>query len=393
MATEHPSVCTLDCPDTCSLSVTVENDRIVKVRGSTSLPYTGGVVCNKVAHHSAEFVHGASRLHYPLMRVGPRGSGRFERITWYEALDRIHGRVTSVIDQWGPQAVMPLNYGGPHGLLSLDSMSLRFFHKLGATQLFRGSLCGGVRSEAWLGTYGNAPGVGPDLAAEAQLNVLWGNNATVTNLHLVRKVREAKRRGGRLAVIDPLRTKIAEQADLHLTPKPSTDVLLGFALAVELERLGAHDLAFIDRHVSGYQEYMSLARQWPSETAAEACGVPAEDIRTLAKWMAEANPLVLAPGNGLERGRNGGSGIRAAIALPALLGKLDRRNGIVLGARGAFPRTPDKLTRPDLVPAGTRTLNINDIGRHLERDDLDPPLGLSSSTITIRSSCIPTRIA
>ena len=115
----------------------------------------------------------------------------------------------------------------PPWLLSLDSMSLRFFHKLGATQLFRGSLCGGVRSEAWLGTYGNAPGVGPDLAAEAQLNPLWGNNATVTNLHLVRKVREAKRHGGRLAVIDPLRTKIAEQADLHLTPKPSTDVLLG----------------------------------------------------------------------------------------------------------------------------------------------------------------------
>jgi anaerobic selenocysteine-containing dehydrogenase len=374
MATEHPSVCTLDCPDTCSLSVTVENDRIVKVRGSTALPYTGGVVCNKVAHHSAEFVHGASRLHYPLMRVGPRGSGRFERITWAAAFDRIHGSVMSVIDRWGPQAVMPLSYGGPHGLLSIDSMSLRFFHKLGATQLFRGSLCGGVRSEAWLGTYGNAPGVGPDVAGEAGLNVLWGNNATVTNLHLVRKVREAKRRGGRLVVIDPLRTKIAEQADLHLTPKPSTDVLLGFAVAVELERLGAHDLAFIDKHVSGYHEYMSLARQWPPETASEACGVPAEDIRTLAKWMAEANPLVLAPGNGLERGRNGGSGIRAAIALPALLGKLDRRNGIVLGARGAFPRTPDKLTRPDLVPAGTRTLNINDIGRHLERDDLDPPL-------------------
>lgn len=374
MATDHPSVCTLDCPDTCSLSVTVEQDRIVKVRGSRALPYTGGVVCNKVAHHSAEFVHGASRLRYPLMRTGPRGSGQFERITWATAFDRIHDKVKAVIDRWGPQAVLPLSYGGPHGLLSIDSMSLRFFHKLGASQLFRGSLCGGVRSEAWLGTYGQVPGVGPELAAEAQLNVLWGNNATVTNLHLVRKIREAKRRGGRLVVIDPLRTKIAEQADLHLAPNPSTDVLLGFALAVELERLGAHDLPFIEKHVAGYEEYMQLARQWPPETASEICGVSVEDIRTLARWMADANPLVMAPGNGLERGRNGGSGIRAAIALPALMGKLDRRNGIVLGARGAFPRTPDKLTRPDLVPAGTRTLNINDIGRHLERDDLDPPL-------------------
>lgn len=374
MTTEHPSVCTLDCPDTCSLLVTVEDDRVVKVRGSRSLPYTDGVICNKVAHHSAEFAHGADRLRYPLMRVGPRGSGQFERTTWAAALDVIHRRVTSIVDRWGPQAVMPLNYGGPHGLLSLDSMSLRFFHKLGASQLFRGSLCGLVRSEAWVGTYGSVPGIGPELAAEAALNVVWGNNATVTNLHLVRNIRLAKRQGGRLAVIDPLRTKIAEQADLHLAPRPGTDVLLGFALAVELERLGAHQLPFIDKHVSGYEEYMRLARQWPSETASERCGIRSDEIRTLAQWMAEADPLVMAPGNGLERGRNGGSGIRAAIALPALMGKLNRTNGIVLGARGAFPRTPDKLTRSDLVPAGTRTLNINDVGRHLERDDLDPPL-------------------
>ncbi len=120
-------------------------------------------------------------------------------------------------------------------------MSLRFFHKLGATQLYRGSMCGVVRSEAWAGTYGAVPGIGPEAAAEAKLNIVWGNNATVTNLHLVRKIRASKRQGGRLVVIDPLRTKIAEQADLHLAPRPSTDVLLGFALAVELERLGAHD--------------------------------------------------------------------------------------------------------------------------------------------------------
>src|SRR5262249_53412074 len=156
---------------------------------------------------------------------------------------------------------------GPHGMLSGDSMSLRFFHKLGATQLFRGSLCGAVRSEAWLGTYGAAPGIGPEAAGDAKLNVVWGNNATVTNLHLVRQVRAAKRRGGRLVVIDPLRTKIAEQADLHLAPKPSTDVLLGFALAVELRRLGAHDQGFIAEHVAGYDEYMAAAQRWPVETA------------------------------------------------------------------------------------------------------------------------------
>src|SRR5262245_58410377 len=125
---ERPSVCTLDCPDTCSLTVTVEDGRITKVRGSTALPYTDGVICNKVAHHTGEFVHGGQRLLYPLMRTGRRGAGEFERISWARALDIIHERVAAVIERHGPQAVMPLNYAGPHGLLSLDSMSMRFFN-------------------------------------------------------------------------------------------------------------------------------------------------------------------------------------------------------------------------------------------------------------------------
>src|SRR6516165_4709249 len=235
-------------------------------------------------------------------------------------------------------------------------------------------MCRMVRNEAWAGTAGAAPGISPEAAAQAKLNIVWGNNATVTNLHLVRQIRVSKRRDGRLAVIDPLRTKIAEQADLHISLRPGTDVLLGFALAVELDRLGAHDRRFIADHVSGYDEFMALARAWPAEKAAEVCGVPAADIRLLASWMASAQPLVIAPGNGLERGRNGGSGVRAAIALPALLGRLGRESGIVLCARFAFPKTPAKLTRPDLLPTPTRTLNILDIGRHLAQDDLDPPL-------------------
>ncbi|MFO0995425.1 MAG: molybdopterin-dependent oxidoreductase [Alphaproteobacteria bacterium] len=371
---ERAAVCTFDCPDTCSLTVTVEDGRIVKARGSDALPYTDGVICNKVAHHTGDFVHHAGRLAYPMKRVGPRGSGRFERIGWQEALDTIHERVTAVIRRWGPQAVMPLSYAGPHGMLSQDSMSMCFFHRLGASQLYRTALCGAVRNEAWTGTYGAVPGLEPDAAEDAKLTIVWGNNATVANLHLVRKIRASKRKGGRLVVIDPLRTKIAEQADLHLAPRPSTDVVLGFALAAELERLGAHDRRFIDEHVSGYDEFMALARVWTFEKAAETCGIEGEDIRRLARLMAASDPLVLAPGNGLERGRNGGSGIRAAIALPALLGRMNAKSGIVLGAGKAFPKTPARLQRPDLLPPGTRTLNILDVGRHLERDDIDPPL-------------------
>lgn len=373
-STGRASVCTLDCPDTCSLNVTIQDQRIVNVRGSSALPYTDSVICSKVATHTAEWVHGSHRLRHPLKRIGPRGSGQFTRISWEAALDEIYARVSEVIDQFGPQAVSPLNYAGPHGMLAGDSMSLRFFHKLGASQLYRGSMCGAVRREAWAGTYGTVPGIGPEAAGQAKLNVVWGNNATVTNVHVVRQITQARRDGGKLVVVDPLRTKIAELADLHIAPLPGTDVVLGFALAAELEALGAHNHQFIEKHVMGYDEFMTLARQWPVERAAAACGIKSEDIRTLATWMAQSDPLVIAPGNGLERGRNGGSGIRAVIALPVLLGKLNARSGVVLGAGNVFPKTPARLTRPDLLPAGTRTLNILDFGRHLARDDLDPPL-------------------
>ena len=349
---ERPSVCTFDCPDTCSLTVTVEAEHIVKVRGSEAMPFTDGVICNKVAQDMAAFVHGPLRLRHPLRRTGPKGSGQFERISWDAALDEIQTRTRAVIDRWGPQAVVPLNYAGPHGMLSGDSMSARLFHKLGASLVYRRSLCGGVRSEAWAGTYGAVPGCPPEHAEHAQLNVVWGNNATVANLHLVRAVRRAKRKGGRLVVVDPLRTKIAEQADMHVALRPGTDTLLAWSLAAELERAGAFDTAFIAAHVLGADEFMARAREWPAARAAEACGVPEEQILTLARWIAEADPLVLAPGNGLERGRNGGSGIRAAIALPALLGKLGKGSGITLGAGSAFPKTVARLQRPDLVPTG-----------------------------------------
>jgi anaerobic selenocysteine-containing dehydrogenase len=371
---QQPSVCTFDCPDACSLTVGVDDGRIVKVRGSDALPYTAGVICNKVARYTGDFVHGPQRLLYPLRRTGPKGSGPFERISWDAALDEIFERVSAVIGRLGPQAVMPLNYAGPHGFLAGDSMSLRFFHRLGATQLYRRALCGGVRSEAWVGTCGAVPGCPPEFAEHARLNIVWGNNATATNLHLVRSIRRAKRAGGRLVVVDPLRTKIAEQADLHLQLLPGTDVLLAWSVATELERSGALDQTFITANVLGAEEFMALAREWPAARAAQVCGLQESQILTFVRWIAAADPLVLSPGNGLERGRNGGSGIRAAIALPALLGKLGKGSGIVLAASNAFPKTPARLQRPDLLPPGTRTLNINDVGRHLAEDDIDPPL-------------------
>ncbi len=372
---ERPSVCPLDCPDTCSLSVTVDAGRITKIRGSRANPYTAGVLCAKVPESYPEFVHGPGRLTTPLRRVGKKGEGRFERITWEQALDEIHARVSSVIAEHGPQAVMPLNYGGPHGLLAGGSMDLRFFHRLGATLLDRGPLCGGIRSEAWAGTYGAAPGIPPEQVEASRLIIAWGYNVTWSGLHLTPIIDRARRNGAKLVVVDPKRTKIAERADLHLPIKPGTDVVLAWAIAAELERRGAIDRAFVERHVSGYEEYMERARRWTPAAAARECGLSQADVELLAEWYASVSPAAIAVGNGLERNQNGGSGVRAVFALPALAGKFGvRGGGLVNSARAAFPRTPAKLARPDLVPKGTRTLNIVDVGRHLTDPALSPPL-------------------
>src|SRR5712692_7373180 len=372
---ERPSVCPLDCPDTCSLTVTVEDERIVAIRGSHANPYTGGVLCAKVPEAYPAFVHGAGRLRTPLRRVGAKGEGRFERITWAEALDLVHERFTAVVAEHGPQAILPLNYAGPHGMLAGGSMDLRFFHKLGASLLDRRPLCGGVRTEAWVGTFGSVPGIRPEQIAHARLIIVWGNNVTWSNLHLMPLINRARKAGARLVVVDPRRTVIARRADLHIALRPGTDVVLAWAVAAELERRDGIDRAFVERHVEGFEEFMALARRWSVSEAARVCGVPQDDIRALAEWYHTLAPVAISVGNGLERNQNGGSGIRAIFALPALGGKFGvPGGGLVKGASFAFPKMPRRLARPDLVPEGTRTLNIIDVGRHLLDASLVPPI-------------------
>jgi anaerobic selenocysteine-containing dehydrogenase len=374
-ATVKPSICPLDCPDTCSLQVSVSDGIISKVRGSRANPYTAGAICDKVSKYYPEFVHGASRLRSPLRRTGAAGSDAFEAISWDEALSEIAGRTQRAIDEYGPQTVLPFNYAGPHGQLAGGSMDRRFFHRLGASLLDRGPLCGGVRGAAYTSLFGNAPGMPPEQAAEADLIAVWGNNVTVSNLHLARVIKQAREQGARLIVVDPKRTRIAEQAHLYLQIEPGTDVVLALAIAAEIERREQIDRAFIDTWVSGLESFMTEARRYSLLQAARTCKVPLAGIIELVDWYCAADKLALSIGNGIERGKSGGSGLRAIMSIPALLGQFGRRGAGVIAKPGfAFPTTPQALQRSDLIPAGTRTLNIVDVGRHLLQDDIDPPI-------------------
>lgn len=371
-----PSVCPLDCPDTCSLFVKTDTKRVIEVRGSKSNPYTAGVICNKVMKAFPDLIHGENRLTHPLKRIGPRGGGQFERISWDNALDLVHAGITSAISKYGTQTVLPLNYAGPHGELASGSMDRRFFHKLGASLLARGELCGLVRGSAYTSLYGTAPGMPPEQIRHSDLIIVWGNNVTVSNLHLARSIKAARdTQGSKLVVIDPKRTRIAEQADMFIQIQPGTDVVLALAMAAELERRGSHDSEFIEKWVDGYDSYMENARTHTPEMVEEICGVSRKSFDQLADWYTAGKNVGVSVGNGLERGRSGGSGIRAAMSLQALTGNHGQLGAGVFAKPGnSFPKSTARLQRPDLLPDGIRTINIVDTSKVLLDKSMDPPV-------------------
>ncbi len=375
MLVERPSVCPLDCPDTCSLLVTVEDDQIVKVRGSHANPLTNGVICDKVMRSYPQFVHGPNRLTTPLKRVGAKGEAKFEAISWDQALGTVVEKFSQIIDIYGPQAILPFNYSGPHGRISCSSMDARLFNKMGATQLDRLPLCGGVRGLAYSSLYGTMPGNPIEQAQHSKLIVVWGNNVTVSNLHFAGIIKNARQNCAKLVVIDPKRIKIAQQADLHLAITPGSDVVLAMAVAAEIERLGGIDKEFVDRWVHGFDDYMERARMVTIEQAAQTCGLSAEDIRTFARLYHEISPAIISASNGLERSRNAGASLRAALVLPALTGKFGvMGGGLIIKAGNAFKFTDDRLKRTDLIAPGTRRINIIDVAAHMLDDTLDPPI-------------------
>jgi anaerobic selenocysteine-containing dehydrogenase len=375
VAEVHPAVCPLDCPDTCSLSVTVQDEKIIAIRGSKANPYTDNAICSKVARFYPDFVHGKQRLKYPMQRVGARGSNEFKRISWEQALDLAYQGFTDSISRYGGESLLGFNYAGPHGELAAGSLDRRFFNKLGATQLDRGPLCGGVRGGAYTSLFGNSPGMPPEQAEVADLIVMWGHNATVSNLHLSRVVSKAQKNGCKLVVIDPKRIRIAERADLYMQIKPGTDVVLAMALAAELERRGGLKQAFIDQWVDGAEEYLAQARNYKRDDIEKICGLPLEQFDSLADYYLKAQTVAVSIGNGIERGKSGGSGLRAAMALQALTGNFGKLGAGVIAKPGfAFPRTSDRLEGTALLPAGTRTFNIVDISRLLLDESLETPI-------------------
>lgn len=366
--------CPHDCPDTCAMLVTVEQGKVIKVAGDPLHPPTNGALCTKVSRYPERVYH-ADRLLYPMKRVGKKGEGRFERISWDEALDTVATRLTQLADE-NPQQILPYSYAGTMGQVQGDSMSMRFFHKLGASFLDR-TICASAGSTALKATYGAGVGMNMEFFQESSLILLWGTNSITSNLHLWTRIQEAKRRGARIVAIDPYRTQTADKCDWHVAIRPGADAALALGMMHVLMRENWLDHDYIREHTSGFDALKARVGDYTPQKVAQICGLTAQDVEQLAAWYGEAAvkdklPVAIRLNYGMQRTYGGGQATRAIACLPSLVGAWRQRaGGLLLSSSGFFPVDKLALTRPDLLPDPAhppRTINMSTIG-----DDLLKP--------------------
>jgi anaerobic selenocysteine-containing dehydrogenase len=363
------TACPLDCPDSCSLDVTIEKGQIVEIDGSATNPVTDGYICAKVRRF-AERVYAPERLMSPMARKGPRGSGTFERVTWDEALDRVAAEMRSARDRWGGEAILPFSYGGSNGLLTQDTNDAELWRRFGTSRLAR-TVCAAPTTAAATAMYGKMGGVAYQDYEHANLIVVWGANPSASGIHLVPYIRAAQRRGAKLVVIDPRSTPLARSADMHVQPRPGTDLPIALALHRHIFENGFADTAFLAANARGADQLRDRAREWTFDRAAAEAQVPAAQIEALADLYVRQSPSVIRCGWGLERNRNGGNAALAILALPAVAGKFGvRGGGYTMSNSAAYGlRAAQWIDTPE---PSTRNVNMNHLGRALTEYDAPP---------------------
>ena len=371
MKTTHHGGCPHDCPDTCSMVFEVEDGKLTGVRGNPDHPMTRGSLCVKLKDYEKRHYH-PDRLLYPMRRTGPKGSKQFERITWDEALNEITDKWKAIIEEYGPQAIVPYSYLGHQGLVHGLNGGDAFFNKMGATVTER-TFCGEGSCTAWLSTVGPTAGLDVESYVHSKYIVLWACNSVSTNLHHWAIVQDAKKKGAKVVVIDPYKSRTAKQADWHIAPKPGTDGALAMAIINSIIEQGLVDKDYVDNYTVGYDELAERAKERTPEWAEEITGVAAEDIRQLAKDLATEQPAAIRMGVALERHFGGGQTIRAVTCIPGLTGAWRHvGGGITQFPVWEHPYKFDVICRPDLIPEGTRVINVLQIGRALTGElDLD----------------------
>jgi len=368
--TTTTTTCPLDCPDSCALEVSVENGAVQAIRGSREHPVTAGFICSKVARFSRRVTH-HSRIGHPLRRVGKKGRGEFEPLSWDEAITVIAGRLKDVAARWGGEAILPYHYGGSNGLMTDGFLDDLFFARLGASRLAK-TVCAAPATAVAVGMYGKMAGVAFEDYVHAKCIIVWGANPKASNIHLVPFLREAKKRGAFVAAVDPIRNLSAAEADLHLAVKPGTDLPVALAIVKLLREEGRLDDHFLRRHAKSIDPLLEAADSWPLGRAAAEAGIAPRQLERMARVYGDSTPAVIRCGWGVERNSNGGQAVAAILALPALLGKFGvRGGGYTLSNSGAVRASIARLC--DVSDWSTRVINMTQLGEVL-CNGCEPPV-------------------
>jgi anaerobic selenocysteine-containing dehydrogenase len=392
------AACPHDCPDACGVLITVEDGRATKIQGDPGHPVTRGFLCAKVAKY-LDRVYSPDRVLYPMRRIAPKGAVAGERsfaphgqpraavptqteqvwrrISWDEALDEIASRFRAVVSEFGSEAILPYSYGGTLGALNGASMDRRFFGRLGASQLER-AICSAAGEAGLTSVLGVKLGTEPEQFVHSRYIIAWASNIHGNNVHLWPFIEEARRKGAKLVVIDPYRTRTAACADWYLPINPGTDCALALAMMHVIIGEGLHDSDYVAQHTLGFDQLREKVKAYPPERVATWTGISAEDIRKLARDYATVRPSVIRLNYGVQRSEGGGMATRAIAMLPCIIGSWKAvGGGLQMSTSGAFGLNKDALARPDLhsddLDHTPRTVNMVELGKVLNTLN-DPPV-------------------
>ncbi len=367
-----PAVCSLDCPDQCGLLLHKENGKIVKVEGDPNHPVTQGHICNKV-RNITERLYDPNRLKYPMKRIGKKGEGKFERISWEEAIDTITYKWKELIKTDGPESILPYHFYGNMGHLNAAGMGQRFFHRIGASRLDE-TICQAAGTTGYKYTMGGNLGTDPEETVHAKLIILWGINAVSTNMHQIAFAQKARRNGAKIIVIDVHKNQTSRLADWFIPILPGTDGALALGLAHILFAENLVNPTFLQQYTVGHAEFQEHVKQYDPQFVSKITGVSVEDIYKLARMYGEISPAFIRIGNGLQHHDNGGMNTRAITCLPALTGQWLLKGGGANKANSGFlSHNEEQLQRPELLAnKETRVINMNLLGQALL--ELTPPV-------------------
>lgn len=356
---KHRSVCALDCPDACSLHITVEEGKVTKLEGNPEHPITQGFACVKTYQYPKR-VHHKDRLLYPMKRVGKKGEGKFERVSWQEALEDIALKTQNNIDRFGSEAVFQYSYAGTMGFIERD-YPYAFFRTLGASELQYGTICAATGGVSWEEVYGpNKLATDCEDLEHAKFIMLWGINSLRSNSHLTPFLKKARKNGAYILHIDPYKNETSQFADEHWQLNPCTDAALALAIGHVILRDGLEDSAYLKAHANDLTDYREACQHWAPERAAAYCGLDARRIEEIAKRYAQTNSSFIRVGYGMSRNQGGGNATKAIVLLPALTGAWQHKGGGGhLSTSGAFPLNTSRYSGLDVKQANRRVINMN----------------------------------